>query len=296
MDISSYQATTPGLGGLAFVIVRASIGMTTDAMYATHAKAVRKAGLELGAYHFGRNLAVGPQVKAFQSAYAAVPPDFIALDLEGSGPTAMTKAQAAQFIAATQWCGLYGSESGYPDLGQSFRWVANWSKQPTIPWDIWQYTSSGKRPAYSGRVDLDRFDGTLAEFQTVTRGHTGGGNVPGDEMVHFPAYDIPNICDLPAGTKLYGDSDFTEPPVGGVLGAARTLPYLGSWTPPGGVTAHIVVHGATAWYIKPSALPAHPYVRPGADCSAQDSTIAAQKATIADREDRLHRVNVLSTI
>jgi hypothetical protein len=269
IDVSAHQATLPSLKGLSFVVCRATYGMSPDATYAKHAAAVRNAGLELGSYHFGRNQPVGPQVAMFLKTAAKEPPDFFALDLEADGANSpMTQAQAKAFIEAVQTavggCGLYHSTSGYPDLGQTFRWVADYrGKPPPIAWDLWQYTSAG-------HLDRDRFDGTLADFQSVTRGQSASPNLPGDDMTTFPAYDDPHLVDLPAGTKLYDSSDLAA--VRETLGAARTLPYLGSWTPPGKPVAHIVVHGAVAEYLKASDMPKPPYLRPDpvpppADCT-----------------------------
>jgi hypothetical protein len=53
---------------------------------------------------------------------------------------------------------LYASEANWPgDLGQDGNWVANWSREPRIPWDFWQYSGTG--------LDRDWFHGTAAQLK-----------------------------------------------------------------------------------------------------------------------------------
>ena len=163
IDVSRWQPTTPSLVDKSFLFARATYGTTADAMYATHIVNARKAGLLVGAYAFGvGDVPVADQVNAFLATAGSV--NFYVLDLErnGSRPS-MTGTQAAAFIAAVRAkghpCGLYHSESGFPSLGQSYNWVANWSRIPAIAWSFWQYRGSP--------LDLDRFNGTLAQLRAL---------------------------------------------------------------------------------------------------------------------------------
>jgi GH25 family lysozyme M1 (1,4-beta-N-acetylmuramidase) len=160
IDISQWQTVTPDLSDVDFVFVRATYGTGRDTRYAMHAAHICKAGLVLGAFAFGRNGDGVAQAQAFLAvAHGA---DLLALDLEGDGANPpMTQAQAKAFIAAVHKAGyrigLYHSLSGYPDLGQDWRWVAYWGPTPPkIKWDIWQYRGAP--------LDLDRFGGTRAEL------------------------------------------------------------------------------------------------------------------------------------
>jgi hypothetical protein len=45
---------------------------------------------------------------------------------------------------------------------------------PWTTWKFWQYADNGSVPGISGAVDLDRFNGTLAQLT----GHSGGGSTP----------------------------------------------------------------------------------------------------------------------
>lgn len=160
IDISHHQATTPSLEGLGFVFVRATYGLMPDRRTATHAAAVRAAGLVLGAYHFGRAGDPAAQAEAFLARVGDA--DLFALDLEadGRGPS-MSQAEARVFLRAVQVsgrsCGLYHSDSGYPSLGQDWNWVARWSPNPpSRRWAFWQYRGAP--------LDLDRFAGSDADL------------------------------------------------------------------------------------------------------------------------------------
>lgn len=170
IDVSAHQTTTPPLAGVDFVGVRACYGSLRDTMWATHSAAVRAAGLPLVAYCFGRSshyVPVADQV----AALLAVPADGYALDVEADGSlVGMTEPEAALFVqlvhGRNKRIGLYHSASGYPDVGQDWRWVASWTTAaPAIPWDIWQYRGSP--------LDLDRFDGTRAQLLARIGGDMG---------------------------------------------------------------------------------------------------------------------------
>ena len=164
IDVSRWQSSTPNLTGLSFLFARATYGAVHDPLYQTHIANARKAGCLVGAYHFGvGDVPVPDQVSAFLAAAGSV--DFYVLDLESNGRHAsMTNAQATAFIAAVKAkgrkIGLYHSASGYPSLGQDYRWVASWTMTPPArPWAFWQYRGSP--------LDLDRFAGTLNDLRTL---------------------------------------------------------------------------------------------------------------------------------
>ena len=202
IDVSRWQASTPDLAGLGFLIARASIGGDTDGMYARHIAAAKRAGLVTGAYHFGYDfMSMTDQADLF--VHAAGDVDFLFLDVEGK--YAPSRVQAAAFIKAVQGrgrrCGLYHSESGYFEAGQDYDWVANWSRQPTRSWHFWQYTSSGHIAGYTGRLDRDRFDGSRAELRALAGlpPDTGTG---GDMGLNIEANELLRIR-VPKGTDIY---------------------------------------------------------------------------------------------
>jgi hypothetical protein len=188
MDVSKWQATTPSLTGLSFLFARASVGLRADERYDMHIANARAKGLIVGAYHFNwSGLTVSGQVAAFLAAAGDV--DFYFVDVEGAN--AFSRTETASFIAgmhdAGKPCGLYHSDSGYFDAGQDYDWVAKWS--PTPPsrhWQFWQYRGSP--------LDLDRFNGTLAELKALA--HPVGPDT-GVDMQSF------TLLPGPSGTLTY---------------------------------------------------------------------------------------------
>lgn len=165
IDVAKYQPTNPdpaNLAGISFYIAKATHGTTQDPTYALHIKHAREQAIPLVmAYHFGVNAPVLPQVNAFLSVAGKV--DGYALDNEG--PNQMTTAQKKEFLRLMHERGHlligYASESGYLDYGQDIRWVANYSREPNIAYDIWQYGP------YAPNVDGNIFPGTLAELKKL---------------------------------------------------------------------------------------------------------------------------------
>jgi GH25 family lysozyme M1 (1,4-beta-N-acetylmuramidase) len=161
IDVSKWQTKTPSLVGLSMLFARSSIGTEVDPTYRMHIKNARKAGLIVGAYHFNwDSVPVADQVEAFLNMAGSV--DFYFIDVEGDN--AFDHAQTRAFIdrmhAAGRRCGLYHSDSGYFAAGQDYDWVAKWSATPpTRHWDFWQYRGDP--------LDLDRFNGTLAQLQAL---------------------------------------------------------------------------------------------------------------------------------
>lgn len=198
IDVSVYQSTTPPLAGLSFLFARASIALSADTMYAKHIAKARAAGLVTGAYHFG-NDSFDPATQAAVFLKAAGDVDFYFLDVEGR--RAMSYPQIRAFFAAVRKAGkqigLYGSESGFPQLGQDFSWVANWSSTPSIPWDFHQYRGSP--------LDLDRFNGTDAQLRALAGGlpdsSTGGDMTT---ITDIERYATPRKFSIAAGATVRG--------------------------------------------------------------------------------------------
>ena len=176
IDVSEWQARTPSLARLSFAFARATYADRPDIRYVQHAHAFRAAFLWSGAYAFGVGAAqasIAAQAAAF--LIAAGRADLLVLDVEPNwlirpdgtkylGPT-MTTAEAAEFVklvhARRRWIGLYHSRSGFPDCGQDFNWIAQWTTTaPTgIPWSFWQTSGVG--------LDRDLFNGDLAALRRL---------------------------------------------------------------------------------------------------------------------------------
>jgi hypothetical protein len=217
IDISYAQGTTPALGGLAYVIVKASQADFVDGKWAQHSAAVRAAGKPLGAYCFGvsgSRAPVATQVATFLKT--AKDADFLVLDLEHDGhwPTSMTNAEAQAFIAAVHAAGrkigLYHSKSGFPlALGQDWNWVAAYDgiTPGSIPWKFWQYTSTP--------IDYDKFNGDAAALATFLQEN-------GTTMT-FASNATTKLIDIPNGETLYAEDGKT------VLGT--TVGFEGGYSP-----------------------------------------------------------------
>ena len=205
IDVSHWQARTPPLGGVFFLIARATYGTSPDDAYPMHIRNARSAGIVTGAYHFGRNVvAVDRQVAAFVKAAGDV--DLYALDVERDGTDpAMSEAQARDFIArfhkATgKRIGLYMSESGFHrDVGQDWNWVANWDREPRIPFAIWQY---GKSSLHVQTIDGDRFRGTLAGLRLFADGQLPDTSTGVEPMSIYLARAEPGVFVIPAGVRV----------------------------------------------------------------------------------------------
>ena len=206
IDVSVYQNPTPSLDGLGFVIAKASEGTRPDPRYAQHRAATRAAGLVFGAYHYNSKLiGVAAQVAAFLQA--APDADLYALDVEGGPAELFTPADAAQFIAgmhaAGKTCGLYHSESGWFDAGQDWNWVANWSREPMVPWTFWQYRGSP--------LDLDRFNGTADQLRTLAGITTPEAPMP---RIVIPSAAAGTFTTGPGGATVFRVHDGADGQVG----------------------------------------------------------------------------------
>lgn len=165
IDVSRWNGLA-NLSSQAFQIARATYGTTPDAKYLAHTANAHTAGIVTGAYHFGVGGNVAGQVDAFLARAGTV--DLYALDLEqnGGGPD-MTNDEAALFIRLVKGkgkrIGLYHSRWRYPNLGQTWNWIADWDSS-TFPTGshLWQYQGNP--------IDRDKFNGTPAQF-AVFVGH-----------------------------------------------------------------------------------------------------------------------------
>jgi GH25 family lysozyme M1 (1,4-beta-N-acetylmuramidase) len=185
--------------GKAFAIARVSDGVKyPDKNFPTDWPAIKAAGLIRGAYQFFRP-AQDPVAQAdlliqrLQQYGPLGPGDLPAvLDVEtADGMPNATVRQNMQiwldrvelhtgkrpivYTAAFMSSVVGSGFSSYP------LWVANYGVNcPQLPsgwsqWSIWQSSSTGSVPGIAGNVDLDVFNGSLADLQAFAAG--GGGGV-----------------------------------------------------------------------------------------------------------------------
>lgn len=206
IDVSAHQQGEPRTVGLSFLFARATYGPSLDGKFADHIAAAKAAGLDTGSYLFLLpksycGVSVDDQVAVYLRASDAAGVDYYCIDWEGESDAhgnvihdAPTKAEMIRSVrlvqAAGHRCGVYSSEGyPYPSVGQDFRWVANYSREPRIRYDIWQYQGSP--------IDRNRMKTPLEEFR-----RKAGKAAPSTEMKYILAYDPPKTVSAPAGTIL----------------------------------------------------------------------------------------------
>lgn len=165
IDISKWQATTPSLGGLDFIGIRATYATSFDTMYLTHYRHSRTEGLVVFAYHFGvpaSQASINLQAAAFIKAAGDADGLFLDLEKNGSSPS-MSLAEAREFIARVKATDplkrkvlLYHSLSGFPNVGQDANWKAAWGTTQPAGTAFWQYRGSP--------LDLNYYIGSRAQL------------------------------------------------------------------------------------------------------------------------------------
>jgi len=195
IDVSAYQPNTDWAqvagAGKKFAIIKATEGTGyVNSYFARDWAGAKAAGLIRGAYHFFHP-GTDPTAQAdhFVNTVGALGVGDLPmmLDLEvtdGLGPAAVA-ASMRTFLDRVHarsgrvpiiytgyyfWTGSVGNPGGYG--GYPLVMAAYVSGCPLIPneWSkftMWQYSSSGSVPGVSGRVDLDEFNGTLADLQAL---------------------------------------------------------------------------------------------------------------------------------
>ena len=192
VDVSKYQGTIDfakiKAAGNTYVFVKATEGITSvDPDYAHNITAARAAGLVVGSYHFYEtDDDPSAQFGNFRQHADVKPGDLppvvdIEVLAQGSRPdladdlksflAQMEQAYGAKPIlySGVSFANEYLSGfSGYP------LWVAEYTSAatPKVPagwqtWTFWQYSQSGSVAGINGAVDMDRFNGTAAQFDAL---------------------------------------------------------------------------------------------------------------------------------
>jgi lysozyme len=185
--------------GISFAFAKATESTDfTDSMFQTNWSGMKAAGLVRGAYHFF-HADVDPvaQAQFFLSTVGPLSPgDMLVLDLETTnGQTdSVVEAHAATFLDTVKASSgvtpfLYTSPlflSSYAQLGAYPLWIANYGVScPMVPapWTtyvFWQ-SSGGTIAPISGTVDLDSFNGTLAQLEALGGPASSDGGVSGQD-------------------------------------------------------------------------------------------------------------------
>ena len=197
IDVSHWQNTinwpSVAAAGKKFAFIKASEDTDfVDNMYQTNRAQAKAAGLYVGAYHFAQPSTVvgngAAQADHFlDTATPASGELFPVLDLErsnGLGTTPMitwvreylgriyerTGVRAIIYCSPNFWRNYMGDTTWFAQNGYEVLWIAHWTTAPapSLPaggwggngWTFWQYTSDGSVPGITGRVDLNRYNGT----------------------------------------------------------------------------------------------------------------------------------------
>ena len=196
IDVSHHQGAidwpSVAAAGKRFAVVQATDGETClDPMYATNHASARAVGTLVTAYHFAEPSSSPDeailQADWFVNNAALLPGDLVpALDLERTDGLSAGALQAwvgawvgevyaklgvrpMIYSSPSFWANSMGDTTMFADQGYSVLWIAHWgTSSPTVPasnwgghgWTFWQYSSTGSTAGISGRVDLDRYNGS----------------------------------------------------------------------------------------------------------------------------------------
>jgi len=197
IDVSHWQGTIDwgrvAAAGKRYAFIKASEDIDfVDWKYQTNRAQAKAVGLLVGAYHFARPERIPGDAAAeadhFLDTARMTSGELLpVLDLEVTGGLSPSELQrwAAEFLdrvyqrtgvrgiiytSPSFWRNALGNTSWFSSNGYRVLWVAHWTtaSAPSLPaggwggngWTFWQYTSSGSVPGISGRVDLNRYNGT----------------------------------------------------------------------------------------------------------------------------------------
>lgn len=196
IDISHHQNPTlinyPTLAAqVEGVMIRACYGNRKDTHFETHYRELRNQGKPLGVYiYITEYMSIESQVATLIQAIQGKTFKlgvWVDVELE-NGATPLRKATvhaAIQRIEAAigKPVGIYTSAYYWSQImnGAYYTtrklWAADWRDRPTpaLPtgWTTYvlhQYTETGRLPGYNGPLDINRFNGTLAQFQSWVNG------------------------------------------------------------------------------------------------------------------------------
>jgi len=212
VDVSVYQGTIDWTSvkgaGIDFAIARISDGSALDTDFATNWSGMKSAGLVRGAYQYfepGQDPTTQANIVISAVGMLGSGDLPVTADMETTGSqsaatiaanlrTWMTAVQAGTGKAPMVYTaeGYWDSDVASTAFAGSPLWVANWGVTcPTLPtgwsnWVFWQNADNGTVAGISDTVDLDDYNGTLAQLQAFAGGSTstdGGGGTYGATYV-----------------------------------------------------------------------------------------------------------------
>ena len=232
IDVSYYQGVIdwPAVkaGGIEFAFIRLSDGeVFRDPKFDVNWQGAKSAGVIRGAYQFfrpGQN--VDAQADMMIKAIGTYQPGDLppVIDVEATGGQSpatvatrvkqwVTKVKAALGVDPIVYTGKYfwrDQVGGERALASNALWIAQYTSLcPDIPtpwtrWTFWQHSDKGRVSGISEKVDLNKFNGTLADLAAFA----GGGGTPPPSFAQAP---------LPFNWQRNFDGSYTffaHPPAG----------------------------------------------------------------------------------
>jgi lysozyme len=192
VDVSYYQGSIDfqkvKASGRGFVITRVGDGTYVDPKFAGNWSGIKAAGMVRGTYQFfraGDDALTQADIVLNHVGNLGDGDLAPALDIEvtdgQSNATIISKMKTwlehieskTGRVPMIYTSPGFWSSLGNPDFGHYILWVANWQVScPTVPsgWSkyrFWQSADNGSVSGISGNVDLDEFDGDLAELKAL---------------------------------------------------------------------------------------------------------------------------------
>ena len=254
IDVSHWQGTIDWnqvvASGKRFAYMKASEGTSlVDETYAGNRAQAKALGLYVGAYHFARpDRNVGDaaaEADYFLAMSQLVAGDLLpVLDLEVTGGLApvelqewvksylgriyeRTGARGVIYTSPSFWRNNMADTNWFAINGYRTLWVAHWisGPAPSVPggnwggtgWTFWQYTSSGSVAGITGRVDLNRYNGT--DFSSVLL--TTTPTPPSGQTAALTVTPSSSVI-------MWGDSVVLKASFGAATGANRTFALQGT--------------------------------------------------------------------
>ncbi|WP_060628948.1 glycoside hydrolase family 25 protein [Paenibacillus peoriae] len=196
IDVSRHQGrinwSEVKTAGKEFALIKATQGKTyRDPKFLMNVRGARAVGVLIGAYHYFDATTENDARTEAQNLYIAIKDaggvgffDLpLVLDYE-TNPGSLSKTQissiAKSFLIeierltgrqAMLYSGNLFAENFDASLGTYPLWIARYSSTPpwNVPawseWTIWQFSDSGTVPGINGNVDLNEYNGTLADLK-----------------------------------------------------------------------------------------------------------------------------------
>ncbi|MEZ4368293.1 MAG: GH25 family lysozyme [Kofleriaceae bacterium] len=206
VDVSKYQTNVNWAAakadGVSFGFARVSDGTANvDAYFEANWAGMRANGIIRGAYQYFRpSVSVAAQAQLMLDKIGTLEPDDLSPVIDVETASGLSPGEVATKVG--QWIEIVEAATGRRPIvytgryfwrdqvgGANFLpsplWIAHYTSAecPTIPdpwsdWAFWQYTDSGSVDGIAGGVDVNVFNGSMADLLALTGG--GGSATCGD--------------------------------------------------------------------------------------------------------------------